>query len=78
MLDDCEICGGDGTSCKEVKSRSKLVLSECPTVQQVDDMRSELAAQYGVAPGLGCIAASGCRSSTHAYHIQEHNQYLSF
>jgi hypothetical protein len=23
----------------------------------------------GVAPGLGRIAASGCRSSTHAYHI---------
>ena len=77
MLDDCEICGGDGTSCKEVKSRSKLVLSECPTVQQVDDMRSELAAQYGVAPGLGRVVNLHHRSST-SYQIHKHIRHLCF
>ena len=49
-LDDCGVCGGDGTTCTEVKSRSKLELAACPTAAQVDEMRAALAVQ--VRPDL--------------------------
>jgi hypothetical protein len=46
--DECGICGGDGSTCTQTKSRMSVPMETCPSVAEVNAMRTAIADQYGV------------------------------